>query len=150
MKKRILIEGNEFVLDKNGDYIGELIVWRRKTKVFLDLDENTDDVMDKASEKIKWLNNNRKSIINAFVEENDHLVDIVNNMIKNGGFKADKQISMDDFKSSLFVNNVCIYIRGRNSEFTLDLDAHPDYLFGHLACMEINSQYEVEFGGLNG
>ena len=43
-----------------------------------------------------------------------------------------------------------IFLRGRNSEFSLDLDAEPDYLLGHLACMEIDSNYEVECGGING
>ena len=32
----------------------------------------------------------------------------------------------------------------------LDLDAEPDYLMGHLACMEIDSEYGVECGGING
>ena len=48
------------------------------------------------------------------------------------------------------MDNVFILLRGRNSDFTLDLYAQPDYLLGHLGNMEIDSRYEVEFGGLNG
>jgi len=49
-----------------------------------------------------------------------------------------------------FVNNVTIWVKGMDTDFALDLDAEPDYLLGHLAFMEIDNQYHVEFGGLNG
>ena len=32
----------------------------------------------------------------------------------------------------------------------IDLDAEPDYLFGHLASMEIDKEFNIEFVGLNG
>ena len=35
-------------------------------------------------------------------------------------------------------------------QWLLDLEAEPDYLLGHLACMEIDSKYGVECGGING
>ena len=84
------------------------------------------------------------------MEENDHYVDVVNEMIACGDFKADGPISADDFVNALFVNNVTIWVKGADTDFALDLDAEPDYLLGHLAYMEIDSQYHVEFGGLNG
>ena len=43
-----------------------------------------------------------------------------------------------------------MYVKGRETDFMLDLDADPDYLMGHLACMEIDSAYGVECGGMNG
>ena len=48
------------------------------------------------------------------------------------------------------MNNVVIYVKGNKTDFMLDLDAEPDYLMGHLACMEIDSEYGVECGGING
>ena len=89
-------------------------------------------------------------VVDAFMEENDHFVDVINEMIESRDFDVDEQISQEDFEDALFVNNVLIFLRGRNSEFSLDLDAEPDYLLGHLACMEIDSNYEVECGGING
>ena len=84
------------------------------------------------------------------MEDNYQYVDVINDMIEKGTFRAYAPISENDFREALVIDNVCIFIRGRNSEFTLDLYAQPDYLLGHLGNMEIDSRYEVEFGGLNG
>lgn len=147
---KIMIGENEFVLDESGDYVGKMTVWGRETDIFLDIDVNENRVTDVVFEKINWLNDNRDVVVDAFMEENDHFVDVINEMIESGDFDADEQISQEDFEDALFVNNVLIFIRGRNSEFSLDLDAEPDYLLGHLACMEIDSNYEVECCGING
>lgn len=40
--------------------------------------------------------------------------------------------------------------QGEGADFSFDLDAEPDYLLGHLAFMEVDREYEVEFSGLNG
>ena len=147
---KIMIGENEFVLDESGDYAGKMTVWGRETDIFLDIDVNENGVTDVVFEKINWLNENRDVVVDAFMEENDHFVDVINEMIESGDFDADEQISQEDFEDALFVNNVLIFLRGRNSEFSLDLDAEPDYLLGHLAFMEIDSNYEVECGGING
>ena len=147
---KIMIGENEFVLDESGDYVGKMTVWGRETDIFLDIDVNESTVTDVVNEKINWLNENSDVVVDAFMEENDHYVDVINEMIESGDFDADEQISQEDFEDALFVNNVLIFLRGRNSEFSLDLDAEPDYLLGHLACMEIDSDYEVECGGING
>ena len=147
---KIMIGENEFVLDESGDYVGKMTVWGRETDIFLDIDVNESTVTDLVNEKINWLNENRDVVVDAFMEENDHYVDVINEMIESGDFDADEQISQEDFEDALFVNNVLIFLRGRNSEFSLDLDAEPDYLLGHLACMEIDSNYEVECCGING
>ena len=147
---KIMIGENEFVLDESGDYAGKMTVWGRETDIFLDIDVNENRVTDVVFEKINWLNDNRDVVVDAFMEENDHYVDVINEMIESGDFDADEQISQEDFEDALFVNNVLIFLRGRNSEFSLDLDAETDYLLGHLACMEIDSNYEVECCGING
>lgn len=147
---KIMIGENEFVLDESGDYVGKMTVWGRETDIFLDIDVNESTVTDVVNENINWLNENRDVVVDAFMEENDHYVDVINEMIESGDFDADEQISQEDFEDALFVNNVLIFLRGRNSEFSLDLDAEPDYLLGHLACMEIDSNYEVECCGING
>ena len=142
---KIMIGENEFVLYESGDYVGKMTVWGRETDIFLDIDVNENRVTD-----VVFENDNRDVVVDAFMEENDHFVDVINEMIESGDFDADEQISQEDFEDALFVNNVLIFIRGRNSEFSLDLDAEPDYLLGHLACMEIDSNYEVECCGING
>ena len=152
MEKKMMIGATEFIFDKNcGEYVGKLQVWGRETDVFIDTEHAEGDDVDKiVSEKINWIERNKEKIVEAFMEENDLYVDFVNEMIACGDFKVDGPISADDFVNALFVNNVTIWVKGVDTDFALDLDAEPDYLLGHLAFVEIDSQYHVEFGGLNG
>lgn len=152
MEKKMMVGSTEFTFDKDcGEYVGKLQVWGRETDVFLNTEHAAGDDVDKiVSEKINWIARNKEKIVKAFMEENDYCVDVVNEMIACGDFKADGPISADDFVNALFVNNVTIWVKGVDTDFALDLDAEPDYLFGHLAYMEIDSQYHVECGGLNG
>ena len=148
----MMIGATEFTFDKScGEYVGKLQVWGRETDVFIDTEHAEGDDVDKiVSEKINWIERNKEKIVEAFMEANDHYVDVVNDMIACGDFKADGAISADDFVNALFVNNVTIRVKGMDTDFALDLDAGPDYSPGYLAFVEIDNQYHVEFGGLNG
>ena len=150
MKDKILIGNIEFILDDSGDYMGKMDVWGKETDILLEIKADEKDVEDIVFEKINWLNNNRNKIIDTFMEENDYFIENINDMIESGDFTADREITEKDFIESLFVNNVTIYVKGSETDFMLDLDAAPDYLMGHLACMEIDSEYGVECGGMNG
>ena len=152
MEKKMMIGSTEFTFDKDcGEYVGKLQVWGRTTDVFLDTEHAEGDEVDKiVSEKINWIERNKEKIMEAFMEANDHYVDVVNDMIDCGDFKADGPISADDFVNALFVNNVTIWVKGVDTDFALDLDAGSDYSPGYLAFMEIDNQYHVECGGLNG
>ena len=150
MGDKIIIGNKEFVLDEIGYYIGKMDVWEKETDIFLEIKANEKDVDDIVFEKINWLNKNKSKIIDTFMEENDYFIENINDMIKSGDFAADREITEKDFIESLFVNNVTIYVKGSETDFMLDLDAAPDYLMGHLACMEIDSEYGVECGGMNG
>lgn len=152
MEKMMMIGATEFTFDKSCcEYVGKLQVWGRETDVYLDTEHAEGDDIDKiVTEKINWIERNKEKIVEVFMEENDDYLDVVNEMIACGDFKADGPISADDFVNALFVNNVTVWVKGVGTEFALDLDAEPDYLLGHLAFMEIDNQYHVEFGGLNG
>lgn len=152
MEKKMMIGSTEFTFDKDcGEYVGKLQVWGRETDVYLDTEHAEGDDIDKiVTEKINWIERNKEKIMEAFMEANDHYVDVVNDMIDCGDFKADGPISADDFVNALFVNNVTIWVKGVDTDFALDLDAGPDYSPGYLAFMEIDNQYHVECGGLNG
>ena len=150
MVETIVIEETAFTLDSNGEYAGTMMIWGRLTEVFLEFEGDEEKVTDSVMEKINWLNANREKVVDAFMAENNHYIEVVNEMIAQGDFDAEQKISEDDFRKALFVHNVSFFLNGRNSELSLDLDANPDYLLGHLAAMEINSAYEVECGGLNG
>ena len=150
MGDKIIIGNKEFVLDDIGYYIGKMDVWEKETDIFLEIKANEKDVDDIVFEKINWLNKNKSKIIDTFMEENDYFIENINDMIKSGDFAADREITEKDFIESLFVNNVTIYVKGSETDFMLDLDADLDYLMGHLACMDVDSEYVVESGGMNG
>ena len=150
MKNKILIGNTEFVLDDSGDYMGKMDVWGKETDILLEIKADEKEVEDIVFEKINWLNKNRNKIIDTFMKENDYFIENINDMIESGDFTADREITEKDFIESLFVNNVVIYVKENETDFMLDLDAEPDYLLGHLACMEIDSEYGVECGDING
>lgn len=152
MEKKIFIGTSEFTFDEsNGEYAGKLTVWGRETDVAFEIKNTEESDMEKiVTEKINWIENNKDKITSAFMEESDDCVDVINDMIEDGEFEADGPITAADVINALFVNNVFIWVNGLNTEFMLDLDAEPDYFYGHLACIEISSGYKVEFGGLNG
>ncbi|MDO4773336.1 MAG: hypothetical protein Q4A72_07255 [Bacillota bacterium] len=148
MENKITILGNPFRLEEDS-YVGRLTIWGRETDVFIET-EGGEECEKFIRSRIDWLNANRDEIITPFMEENDHMVEIVNEMIAKGDFKADAPITEQEFEDALLVRYLSIIERGEETEFTLDLDAEPDYLLGHLGYMEIDSEYEVEFSGMNG
>lgn len=151
MSDRILLGNMEFVFDsKLGFYVGELIVWERMTKILLEIKSAEGNISDIVLEKINWINSHKNIIVQSFLEENDDYIDTVNEMIEDGALEVDEKISEDEFVKALFVNNVTVFINGIETGFYIDLDAEPDYFMGHLACMEIDCQYRIEAGGLNG
>lgn len=148
MENKITILGKPFRLEEDS-YVGRLTIWGRETDVFIET-EGGEECEKFIRSRIDWLNANRDEIITPFMEENDHMVEIINEMIAKDDFKADAPISEQEFEDALLVRYLSIIERGEETEFTLDLDAEPDYLLGHLGYMEIDSEYEVEFSGMNG
>lgn len=147
----ILLGNTEFIFDRKlGFYVGELIVWERKTKILLEIKSTEGNIGDIVFEKINWINAHRELIIQSFLEENDDYIDAVNEMIEDGALEVDGKISEDEFVKALFVNNVTVFVNGVETGFYIDLDAEPDYFMGHLACVEIDCKYKIEVGGLNG
>lgn len=90
----------------------------------------------------------KKEIIDNFMLENNHYVDVANEEIEKRESKAEPKITYKGFVDALFINNANINLL--DSGFMIDLDAEPNYLFGHLASMEIDKEFNIEFGGLNG
>lgn len=144
----LIINNNEFSLIGEHEYEGKLTIWGKETLVFVDDFEGVEDLDSFVNEKINWINENKVLILDSFMIENDHYVDVVNEAIEKREFKAKSKITYKDFVDALFINNV--YINLSDSSLMIDLDAEPDYLFVHLATLEIDEEYNIEFGGLNG
>lgn len=147
MEKTITIEGNKFILEEDGvycgAYLGKMNAWGKDTDIVLETEDQSDEVIDNFIEKIAWLNDNKAAVLDVFIDENYDFIEFVNE-------EYNMEMTEIDFRDALFVENVYIFINGRNSEFSFDLDTEPDYLCGHLANMIISGKYEIEFGGMNG
>lgn len=148
MKKEITI-ANQKCIFVDDCYEGKFRIWGKDTKIFIDIIENK-DIQNIVVEKIEWVNKNRKVIVEIFMQENAHYVDVVNEMVERGEFITKKSITKEDFMSSLFVEYLNIWVCGNDSSFSIDLNAEPDYLLGHLANMEIDKNYKVQFASING
>ena len=147
---KFMIDNNEFTLTGEHEYEGKLCVWGEEVTIFVDSQENQEKIVPFVQDKIKWIDENKDKIIDAFMEENSHYIEVINDMIEDGEFDAEYEIDEEDFISALFINNVSLFLDEKDWSIMLDLEAEPDYLLGHLACIEIDSDYEIEFGGLNG
>ena len=136
---KFMIDNNEFTLTGENEYEGKLCVWGEEVTIFVDSQENKEKIVPFVQDKIKWIDENK-----------DKIIDVINDMIEDGEFDAECEIDEEDFISALFINNVSLFLDEKDWSIMLDLEAEPDYLLGHLACIEIDSDYEIEFGGLNG
>ena len=137
---KFMIDNNEFTLTGENEYEGKLCVWGEEVTIFVDSQENQEKIVSFVQDKI----------IDVFMEENSHYIEVINDMIEDGEFDAECEIDEENFISALFINNVSLFLDEKDWSIMLDLEAEPDYLLGHLACIEIDSDYEIEFGGLNG
>lgn len=118
-------------------------IWGRETDVIFENVDKSEEAIEKFIEKVSWLNDNKLNVIDAFMEENYECIEFASE-------EFDTEITEDDFRDALFVGNIYIFINGRDSEFSFDLDTEPDYLCGHLANMIVSGKYEIECDGING
>lgn len=111
-------------------------------------------------EKLNWINKNRKLICKTFIEEENMFYglneDIEKQLAKKGKAKIGNlefsaPLTEEEFSNSLYITYINFYIEDEdNISCNFDLDAEPDYLFGHLANIEIDENNEILMGGING
>ena len=57
----------------------------------------------------------------------------------------------DEFFNSLYIAYINFYIENEDDiSCNFDLDCEPDYLFGHLANIELDENNEILMSGING
>lgn len=111
-------------------------------------------------EKLNWINKNRKLICKTFIEEENMFYglneDIEKQLSKKekakiGNLEFSAPLTEEEFSNSLYITYINFYIEDEdNISCNFDLDAEPDYLFGHLANIEIDENNEILMGGING
>ena len=111
-------------------------------------------------EKLNWINENRKLICKTFIEEegmfyglNDEIEKQLSKKekAKIGNLEFSAPLTEEEFSNSLYIAYINFYIEDKEHiSCSFDLDCEPDYLFGHLANIELEEDNEIIMGGING
>ena len=146
---------------------GTISLWNKNdVDIFIELDDEDDNIdfseatLKLIEEKLNWIDKNKKLICKTFIEDegvfygiND---DIEKQLAKKGKAKiGDLEFSAplteEEFSNSLYIAYINFYIEGEDDiSCNFDLDCEPDYLFGHLANIELDEDNEISMGGING
>ena len=145
---------------------GTISLWNKNdVDIFIELDDEDDNIdfseatLKLIEEKLNWIDKNKKLICKTFIEDegvfygiND---DIEKQLAKKGKAKiGDLEFSAplteEEFSNSLYIAYINFYIEEDNISCNFDLDCEPDYLFGHLANIELDEDNEILMSGING
>lgn len=150
MTKTLSLNQATLTLNQNGTYQGKVLIWEKEIALYIDTSLEGTALLSLASEKLDWVVRNKAKILDCFLEETEHYIEVINEAIARGDFKKEKPITKADFLNATFINNLWLSLFDEKGSMTIDLELEPDYLYGHLACIEIDHDYRIEFGGLNG
>ena len=111
-------------------------------------------------EKLNWINKNRKLICKTFIEEESMFYglneDIEKQLSKKekakiGNLEFSAPLTEKEFSNSLYITYINFYVEDeKNINCNFDLDSEPNYLFGHLANIEIDENNDILMSGING
>ncbi|PLW59166.1 6-phosphofructo-2-kinase domain-containing protein [Lactococcus lactis] len=146
MKEKIKIDKSILFLSEKGYYNGELTIWGNKINADLEVWENN-EFITKIMENISWINNNKHTILEKFLEKANHYIDSFNDMIRKNNNENHSYITLEEFKTSISIDYLSVYIRGNTVWSVMELIGEPDYLLGQREQVKINENYEVEYLG---
>ena len=145
---------------------GSITLWgKNDVDIIIEFDDENDINFSEATlklieEKLNWIDKNKKLICKTFIEDegvfygiND---DIEKQLAKKGKAKiGDLEFSAplteEEFSNSLYITYINFYIEGEDDiSCNFDLECEPDYLFGHLANIELDEDNEILMSGING
>ena len=141
-------------------------LWNRNdVDIIIEFDDENDLNFSEATlklieEKLNWIDKNKKLICKTFIEDEgvfDGLNDeIEKQLAKKGKAKIDDlefsaPLTEEEFSNSLYIAYINFYIEDKEHiSCDFDLECEPDYLFGHLANIELDEDNEIIMGGING
>ena len=145
---------------------GSITLWSKNdVDIIIEFDDENDINFSEATlklieEKLNWIDKNKKLICKTFIEDEgvfDGLNDEIEKQLsKKGKAKIDDlefsaPLTEEEFSNSLYIAYINFYIEGEDDiSCNFDLDCEPDYLFGHLANIELDEDNEISMGGING
>ena len=146
---------------------GTISLWNKNdVDIFIELDDEDDNIdfseatLKLIEDKLNWIDKNKKLICKTFIEDEgvfDGLNDEIEKQLsKKGKAKIDDlefsaPLTEEEFSNSLYIAYINFYIGDEDDiSCNFDLDCEPDYLFGHLANIELDEDNEISMGGING
>jgi len=145
---------------------GSITLWSKNdVDIIIEFDDENDINFSEATlklieDKLNWIDKNKKLICKTFIEDEgvfDGLNDEIEKQLsKKGKAKIDDlefsaPLTEEEFSNSLCIAYINFYIEGEDDiSCNFDLDCEPDYLFGHLANIELDEDNEISMGGING
>ena len=143
---------------------GTITLWNRNdVNIIIEFDDEinfSEAILKLIEEKLNWIDKNKKLICKTFIEDegvfyglND---EIEKQLAKKEKAKIDDlefsaPLTEDEFSNSLYIAYINFYIVDEDDiSCNFDLDCEPDYLFGHLANIELDEDNEILMSGING
>lgn len=156
------IELSSFI--DNGDLLEATAkIWGQEAIVFLDGDELDTELKEQSTIKqitkhLEWLSQNKKQVID-FALDSEGFIDAFNDWVESEINRAGKAklydghilistITYDEIYQSVAISSITV---GLNDIWlSVDLTTQPDYFGGHLYNVEIDKEFNLLFGGVNG
>lgn len=146
---------------------GTITLWNRNdVEIFIELDDKDDHInfseatLKLIEEKLNWIDKNKKLICKTFIEDegmfyglNDEIEEQLSKKekAKIDDLEFSAPLTEEEFSNSLYIAYINFYIEDKEHiSCSFDLDCEPDYLFGHLANIELEEDNEIIMGGING
>ena len=158
---KIQVEDN---FEING--IIKLWLWNRNdVDIIIEFDDENDinfseDTLKLIEDKLDWIDKNKKLICKTFIEDegmfyglNDEIEKQLSKKgkAKIGNLEFSVLLTEEEFSNSLYIIYINFYIEDKEHiSCGFDLECEPDYLFGHLANIELDEDNEIIMGGING
>jgi len=142
-------------------------LWNRNdVEIFIELDDKdyhinfSEATLKLIEEKLNWIDKNKKLICKTFIEDegmfyglNDEIEEQLSKKekAKIDDLEFSAPLTEEEFSNSLYIAYINFYIEDKEHiSCSFDLDCEPDYLFGHLANIELEEDNEIIMGGING
>ena len=145
---------------------GIINLWNKNdVDILIEFDDENDIDFSEATlklieEKLKWIDKNKELISKTFIEDegmfyglNDEIEKQLSKKekAKIGDLEFSAPLTEEEFSNSLYIVYINFYIEDKTHiSCNFDLECEPDYLFGHLANIELDEDNEILMGGING
>ena len=145
---------------------GIINLWNKNdVDILIEFDDENDINFSEATlklieDKLNWIDKNKELISKTFIEDegmfyglNDEIEKQLSKKekAKIGDLEFSAPLTEEEFSNSLYIVYINFYIEDKaHISCNFDLECEPDYLFGHLANIELDEDNEILMGGING